>query len=92
MRHTLQNATDLDHLSASDKAKVLEKLNEMQVQDSMNTYNGLVETCFKQCVTHFKAKDLDKEEEACVGRCVQKFMAYSQRVGQRFADVNRHHE
>jgi len=73
-------------------SKVLEKLNEMQVQDSMNTYNGLVETCFKQCVTHFKAKDLDKDEEACVGRCVQKFMAYSQRVGQRFADVNRQHE
>jgi len=84
----MQSIADLDHLSPSDKEKVVQKLNELQVQDSMNTYNGLVERCFNECVTHFKAKDLDASEKACVERCVQKFMAFSQRIGARFAEIN----
>mmetsp|Transcript_7923 Transcript_7923/g.15421 ORF Transcript_7923/g.15421 Transcript_7923/m.15421 type:complete len:89 (-) Transcript_7923:137-403(-) len=84
----MQNLVDLDGLSASQKQQVLAKLSDMQIQDTMNTYNGLVERCFGDCIVHFRAKDLDSTEKGCVERCVQKFMAYSQRVGLRFQEKN----
>ena len=78
----------LDSLSASDKDAVMKELNSMQVMESLTTYNGLVERCFGECVTHFRAKMLDDSETACVKNCVQKYMQFSQRIGQKFAEKN----
>ncbi|CAE8611172.1 unnamed protein product [Polarella glacialis] len=66
--------------------QVMQQLNDMQMQESMNTYNNLVERCFNECVTSFRTKGLDGTEEQCVKRCVQKFMSFSQRVAQRFQE------
>lgn len=76
----------LDNMSDRDKAQVLAVMNEMQVEESMNTYNNLVERCFNECITNFRSKNLEQSEISCTQRCVQKFMAYSQRVAQRFQD------
>ena len=78
----------LDRLSAPEKAQILHTMNEMQVAESMNTYNGLVERCFGECISTFREKSLDKKEDECVVRCVGKFMAFSKRVGERFAEKN----
>mmetsp|Transcript_87860 Transcript_87860/g.138689 ORF Transcript_87860/g.138689 Transcript_87860/m.138689 type:complete len:94 (-) Transcript_87860:74-355(-) len=76
----------MENLSERDKAHVLSQLNDMQMQESMNTYNNLVERCFSECVTSFRTKALDNTEEQCVKRCVQKFMSFSQRVAMRFQE------
>ncbi|CEM00005.1 unnamed protein product [Vitrella brassicaformis CCMP3155] len=84
----MQNMLDVEHLNEGQKQQVLGKLNDMQMQDSLNTYNGLVERCFNECITHFRAKDLEKAETGCIERCVTKFMAFSQRIGTRFQEKN----
>jgi len=75
-------------LNEADREKVTQEINGMQVMESLTTYNGLVERCFGECVTHFRAKNLDEVENDCVKRCVTKFMQFSQRVGMRFAEKN----
>lgn len=78
----------LQNLSAADKEKVSQEINAMQVMESLSTYNGLVERCFGECVSHFRAKTVDEVETDCVKRCVTKYMQFSQRVGMRFAEKN----
>lgn len=55
---------------------------------SLRMYNSLVERCFTDCVDSFRRKSLDKQEEACVRRCAEKFLKHSMRVGMRFAELN----
>merc|ERR1712087_259414 len=76
----------MENMSQRDQHQVLAQLNDMQMTESMNTYNNLVERCFNECVTSFRAKTLEKSEEECVKRCVSKFMSFSQRVAQRFQE------
>mmetsp|Transcript_97333 Transcript_97333/g.135242 ORF Transcript_97333/g.135242 Transcript_97333/m.135242 type:complete len:94 (-) Transcript_97333:30-311(-) len=76
----------MDQLSQRDQMQVMQALNEMQMQEMMNTYNNLVEKCFNECVTSFRTKALEGSEEQCVTRCVQKFMSFSQRVSLRFQE------
>jgi len=80
------DANMMENMTELDKMKVLATMNEMQVEESMTTYNNLVERCFNECVTNFRSKSLDATETSCTQRCVQKFMAYSQRVAQRFQE------
>eukprot|EP00918_Siedleckia_nematoides_P078884 GHVU01172705.1.p2 GENE.GHVU01172705.1~~GHVU01172705.1.p2 ORF type:complete len:155 (+),score=15.81 GHVU01172705.1:758-1222(+) len=84
----MQSVANLDTLSSKDKEKVVTRLNELQIQDTMESYNGLVTRCFDECITHFRAKTLDSGEEACVERCVKKFMTFSQRAGMRFGELS----
>ncbi|KAF4686963.1 Mitochondrial import inner membrane translocase subunit Tim9 [Perkinsus olseni] len=79
---------NLGNLTPADQAMVNKEMQDMQVNESLQTYNGLVERCFNQCIQNFRAKNLDYEETDCVKRCVGKFMTYSQRVGTRFAEKN----
>ena len=76
----------IESLSQRDQHQVLAQLNDMQMAESMNTYNGLVERCFNECVTSFRTKSIDASEEQCVKRCVTKFMTFSQRIAVRFQE------
>lgn len=66
----------------------MQKLDELSMQDSVDMFNGLVQRCFDECIKTFRSKDLDSSEKSCVENCVMKFMTFSQRVGQRFAEKN----
>ena len=78
----------LEQLPAAEKAADMAELQRLQLKDSMETYNSLVERCFNECIREFKAKDLDLTEKKCIKNCVQKFMQFSSRLGQRFAEKN----
>ena len=78
----------LNQLSPMERNAISQHMNQMQVDESMNTYNSLVVRCFGECVSTFREKSLDRKEEECVTRCVQKFMAFTQRVGARFQEKN----
>ncbi|KAE8077456.1 hypothetical protein FH972_016018 [Carpinus fangiana] len=77
---------DLDNLLEEDKLRMSSMIDQLQIRDRM--YNSLVERCFNDCVDTFKHKSLQKQEETCVRRCVEKFLKHSMRVGMRFAELN----
>ena len=72
----------LNSLNPQERNAVLAKLTELQIQDSMQTFNSVVERCFSECVTSFRSKALDKAEEDCVKRCVVKTKTFQDRVTQ----------
>ena len=78
------------HAMASDgsvlHASALQKLEEMQMKDTLRMFNGLVERCFNECVVSFRSKVLTGPEEKCVCTCAEKYMKHSGRVGQRFGE------
>ncbi|KAK9808789.1 hypothetical protein WJX72_003718 [[Myrmecia] bisecta] len=84
--------TPLDGLEAlpeAQKQQLMQKIEEMQVRDSLRMYNTLVERCFKDCVDNsFRRKDLESSEEKCVTRCCEKFMKGSARIGMQFAKLS----
>ena len=84
----MESIPGLQNLSEADRQKVATELNAMQVQESLNTYNGVVERSFSECINNFRAKSLDEVETDCVKRAVTKYMQFSQRVGMRFAEKN----
>jgi import inner membrane translocase subunit TIM9 len=49
-------------------------------------FSNLVNHCFESCVDDFTTKSLVARESGCVQRCVSKFMAGSERIGQRFQE------
>jgi len=74
--------------SEADKAAMLEKLEEMQMKDTMRMFNGLVERCFSECVNGFRSKSLSGPEDKCITTCANKFLKHSGRVGQRFGELS----
>ena len=64
-------------------AEMLERLEEMQLKDTLRMFNGLVERCFSECVTGFRSKALTAPEEKCVTTCANKYLKHS--VGLPFA-------
>mmetsp|Transcript_29982 Transcript_29982/g.71984 ORF Transcript_29982/g.71984 Transcript_29982/m.71984 type:complete len:90 (-) Transcript_29982:83-352(-) len=78
----------LAQMSNREREHVTNSLNELQVQSMMDTYNGLVERCFGECVQHFRTKNLDGTEEECLRTCVAKSLSFTQRLQQRFAEKN----
>lgn len=76
----------LDQGSEAEKQAMLQKLEEMQLKDTLRMFNGLVERCFSECVVSFRSKALTATEEKCVSTCAEKYMKHSGRVGQRFGE------
>ncbi|KAG9238833.1 Tim10/DDP family zinc finger protein [Amylocarpus encephaloides] len=57
-----------------------------KILPSLAMFSGLVNHCFESCVDDFTTKSLVQRETGCVTRCVKKFMAGSERIGQRFQE------
>lgn len=71
-----------------NNGELMEALNDMQAQDMTNLFNTLSEKCFSRCVTTFRSRQLDRNENNCLEICAQRFMKHYQRIGMRFADEN----
>ncbi|EOD06038.1 mitochondrial import inner membrane translocase Tim10 [Emiliania huxleyi CCMP1516] len=78
----------MEHASAEQRTEMLERLEEMQLKDTLRMFNGLVERCFSECVTGFRSKALTAPEEKCVTTCANKYLKHSGRVGQRFGELS----
>lgn len=51
-------------------------------------FNDLSNRCFGDCINDFTTKSVKEKEEQCVIKCVNKFLRYSERIGQRFNEQN----
>ena len=56
---------------------MMQKLEEMQMKDTLRMFNGLVERCFCECVVSFRSKALTEAEEKCVNTCAEKYMKHA---------------
>jgi len=65
----------------------MQKLDELQVKDTLRMINNMVELCFSECVCGFRSKALSAPEEKCISTCAEKFLKHSGRVGQRFGEL-----
>ena len=73
--------------SDTEKMAAMQKLEELQVKDTLRMINNMVELCFSECVSGFRSKALTSPEEKCVNTCAEKFLKHSGRVGQRFGEL-----
>ena len=73
--------------SDAEKQAAMQKLDEMQVKDTLRMINNMVELCFSECVCGFRSKELTNPEEKCINTCAEKFLKHSGRVGQRFGEL-----
>ncbi|KFY23246.1 hypothetical protein V493_05982 [Pseudogymnoascus sp. VKM F-4281 (FW-2241)] len=73
-------------LNASEQREFQARMERKQMKEFMNMFSGLVDRCFDSCIDDFTTKSLITRETGCVNRCVQKFMAGSERIGQRFSE------
>merc|ERR1711916_427823 len=63
---------------------MMQMMEEMQNQSSIQMINGLVSRCFNDCVSTMHSKKLSHKEEQCVHTCSDKFLKYFQRVNEVF--------
>lgn len=47
----------------------------------------LADQCFDECVHQFPSRILSKDETKCIEHCADRFIALSQRVGQKYQEV-----
>ncbi|CAD2096282.1 mitochondrial import inner membrane translocase subunit TIM9, putative [Plasmodium vinckei brucechwatti] len=80
----MDKSLDLSGFNKNDREKVLRKINKAEYEDTMNTYNSIVEMCFNECISSFRSKELDSNENNCILNCVKKYSVFSQRVGMKF--------
>ena len=83
MRHALT----CEHPARLVPAAAIQKLDELQVKDTLRMINNMVELCFSECVVGFRSKALTAPEEKCISTCAEKFLKHSGRVGQRFGEL-----
>ncbi|KYR01048.1 mitochondrial import inner membrane translocase subunit 9 [Tieghemostelium lacteum] len=57
-------------LSAKDEQRIVNKLNKLQVEQTMETTLDLTNKCFQACITNFRIRKLDDDEELCVYKCI----------------------
>ncbi|KAG1797762.1 Tim10/DDP family zinc finger protein [Suillus plorans] len=79
---------DFSQLNSAEQAQMTKIIEKKQMQDFLRLYSGLVERCFNSCCNDFTSKALSSKEEQCVMNCADKFLKHSERVGQRFAELN----
>ncbi|CAO1624255.1 unnamed protein product [Jaminaea pallidilutea] len=58
----------------------------MELDMMTDTFNRLVSSCHTKCISsRYHEADLNKGESVCVDRCVAKFFAVNQKVGEQMA-------
>jgi import inner membrane translocase subunit TIM9 len=65
----------------------VEHLEELQIRGNLATYTRIGEACFRDCVTQFRSKALEEEEERCIRNCASVFLKMSNRVAERFNEI-----
>lgn len=78
----------MEQLNPREQQEFSQIVEKKQMRDFMRLYSSLVERCFSDCVNDFTSQNLNSKEEACVLKCSEKFLKHSERVGQKFQEMN----
>nr|XP_053637051.1 mitochondrial import inner membrane translocase subunit Tim9-like [Cherax quadricarinatus] len=74
---------DVSAMSEQIQAEVQVK----QFRDFLVQYNKLSENCFNDCVWDFTSRNVRNSEENCVQNCVEKYTKVTQRISERFQEL-----
>ncbi|KAG0725126.1 Mitochondrial import inner membrane translocase subunit Tim9 [Chionoecetes opilio] len=58
-----------------------------QFRDFLVQYNKLSEGCFNACVWDFTSRNIRTNEENCAQNCVEKYTKVTQRISERFQEL-----
>jgi len=58
-----------------------------QFKEFLLSYNKLSEMCFNDCVHDFTTRKVIESEASCSNYCMEKYMKMTQRISQRFQEV-----
>ncbi|KAI1770411.1 mitochondrial intermembrane space translocase subunit [Hypoxylon cercidicola] len=75
-------------LSAAERRELEQRMQKQQMKAFFGIFSNLVDHCFMSCIDDFTSKSLNGRESGCITRCVQKQMALSQRLSERFQEHN----
>ncbi|KAK0748846.1 mitochondrial import inner membrane translocase subunit tim-9 [Apiosordaria backusii] len=78
----------MDGLTNSEQQILADRIQKWQMKQFMGIFGNLVDSCFTSCVDDFQSKALSGRETGCLSRCVSKWMATNERMGERFAELN----
>ncbi|KAI1477764.1 mitochondrial intermembrane space translocase subunit [Daldinia eschscholtzii] len=78
----------MDGLTAAETRELEQRMQKQQMKVFFGLFSNLVDHCFMSCIDDFTSKSLTGRESGCVARCVQKHMALSQRLSERFQEYN----
>ncbi|KAI1348289.1 mitochondrial import inner membrane translocase subunit tim-9 [Xylaria sp. FL0043] len=78
----------MDGLTQAETRELELRMQKRQIKEFLGLFSNLVDHCFMSCVDDFTSKSLSGRESGCVTRCVQKHMALSQRLSERFQEHN----
>ncbi|KAI1504223.1 mitochondrial intermembrane space translocase subunit [Biscogniauxia marginata] len=78
----------MEGLTASETRELEQRVQKHQMKQFLGLFSNLVDHCFMSCIDDFTSKSLSARESGCVSRCVQKHMALSQRLSERFQEHN----
>lgn len=76
---------NLDMSSMSDEIQA--EVQVKQFRDFLVQYNKLSENCFNDCVWDFTSRSIRSNEEDCVLNCVEKYTKVTQRISERFQEI-----
>ncbi|KAL7631100.1 UNVERIFIED_CONTAM: hypothetical protein RMT77_016342 [Armadillidium vulgare] len=74
---------DVNSLSEQIQAEVQMK----QFRDFLVEYNKLSENCFAACVWDFTSRQVKNQELSCVKNCAEKYTKVTQRISERFQEL-----
>ncbi|KAF0852370.1 mitochondrial inner membrane translocase subunit Tim9 [Andalucia godoyi] len=66
--------------SQREQQAVAEHLQNLEVRESLRSFNSLADRCFARCVSSFRTNKLSQEEKQCGAMCAEKFFKHQQRV------------
>ncbi|KAI2612063.1 mitochondrial intermembrane space translocase subunit [Hypoxylon fragiforme] len=78
----------MDGLTTAETRQLEQRMQKQQMKVFFGLFSNLVDHCFMSCIDDFTSKSLNSRESGCVTRCVQKHMAMSQRLSERFQEHN----
>jgi hypothetical protein len=64
----------------------MQVMQDMQLKEAMDIYNGIVKNCFNYCIKDFKSADLLDDERGCIAKCGEKLMRHSQKISLTFQE------
>ncbi|KAF2072474.1 hypothetical protein CYY_006206 [Polysphondylium violaceum] len=64
------------------------KLSKIQINGSMEAALNITNKCFQACITNFRVRKLDDNEQLCVYKCVDKNQLFLAALGNQFNKIN----
>ncbi|XP_069984822.1 mitochondrial import inner membrane translocase subunit Tim9 isoform X1 [Penaeus vannamei] len=80
-----QNITSMDLSAVSEQIQA--EVQIKQFRDFLIQYNKLSESCFTDCVWDFTSRNIRSNEDSCVVNCVEKYTKVTQRISERFQEI-----